>query len=82
MTIQEVDERIDMKLGIVLEHMDHKFEQLLEAVDMMINKKLEPVANDVAALKNDMEVVKVTIQETNRDVKDLQKRVARLEAAN
>ena len=79
MTIKEVDERIYMIFDTIIEHMDHKFEQLIEAMDMMIDRKLQPVANDVATLKIDIETVELVVKETNQNVRDLKQRVTKIE---
>ena len=47
----------------------------------MIDRKLAPIATDVAELKTDMKVVKAAVTATNEDVQDLKVRVSALEAA-
>ena len=80
MTIEEVDERINMKFGILLEQMDDRFKLFLENIDALIVKKLQPLTEDITELKIDMKVVKAVVQDTNKDIRKLEKRVVKLEA--
>lgn len=82
MTVEEVDERIDMKLGIVMEELDHKFRQLLEAMGTMIEVRIRPIVQDeLVGMKEDMKVVKAAVKETSHDIKELKQHVAHLEQA-
>jgi len=67
--------------GIIIEYFDNKIEGLLEGVESLIDRKLAPIATDVAELKTDMKVVKAAVTATNEDVQDLKVRVSALEAA-
>lgn len=80
MTIEEVDERIDMKLDIVMEQMDHKLERLLEAIDALIEHHVRPIVQEeLVSVKRDMEVVKSAVKETNRDARELKQHVTHIE---
>ena len=67
--------------GIIIEYFDNKIEGLLEGAESLIDRKLAPIATDVAELKTDMKVVKAAVTATNEDVQDLKVRVSALEAA-
>ena len=41
MTIQVVDERIDMKLGALIEHFDSKLAQLLEVLQVQTDHSID-----------------------------------------
>lgn len=64
---------------IILEHFDDKFSQLIESMDVMIDKKLKPVADDVKDLKSDVAVIKLAVKDTNKDLLHLDQRVEKLE---
>lgn len=80
MTIEEVDERIDMKLGILMEHLDHKFEQLIETMGVMIEQRVRPIVQEeLMEVKADTTTMKLAITETNRDLKGLTMKVGKVE---
>jgi septal ring factor EnvC (AmiA/AmiB activator) len=80
MTIEEVDERIDMKLGIFMEHIDDKFEQILEAMGVMIDQRVRlTVQEELIGVKQDINTIKHAVKETNQDVQDLKQRMTRVE---
>ena len=66
---------------IILEHFDDKFVQLLESMDVMIDSKLQPIAEDVTELKDDMKVVKAAVKATNKDLLEYEQRTRNLENA-
>ncbi len=58
----EIDEKIDRKIGVFIEHMNDQFERVIEglgpAVDAAkalprINQRLETIENDIAVIKLD-----------------------------
>jgi hypothetical protein len=76
MTTEEIDERIDMKLGILLEHIDDRFTALLENIDVMIERKVRPIVQEeLVEIKNDTEAIKLAVKETNRVVQKLKLKV-------
>ena len=89
MTIQEVDERIDMKLGMLLEAIDNKFAQFIELIqsqnEQVLNtqndhsSRFDRLQTDTSILKTDIEIVKVTLKDTNHDVRELKQRVTNIE---
>lgn len=80
MTIEEVNERIDMKLGILTEHIDHKFEQLLEAMGAMIEPRVRPIVQEeLTEVKADISTINLAIKAANHNLKDLSVRVGRVE---
>lgn len=80
MTEKEVNERIDMKFGILLEHMDDGLKTLLENIDAMIENKVRPIVQEEhIEIKQDMAMVKAVVKETNHDIHNLQQRITRLE---
>ena len=80
MTTQEVDERIDMKLGIFMEHLDHKLVQLLEAMGEMIERHVKPIIREeLVKVKQDTSTIKFVVKETNHDFQDLKRRITQVE---
>ena len=70
-------------MSVLMEQVLAQNQLILEAVgDMQEKVKLIPaIAEDVAILKADMKTVKAAVTDTNRDLRALEDRVARLEAA-
>lgn len=68
MTIEEVDERIDMRLGVLIEHMNDQFERVIEVIDQRtapipkvlerldrIESRLDHIETDVIILRKKIE---------------------------
>ena len=102
----EIDEKIDRKLGVLVEHMNDQFERVLEAVESTQeslkeeiqrgNERLEKIehqnnrsAIDIQSMKHKIDTLKIRSdrqtreqEDTDRSIKSLDKRVARLEKSS
>ena len=67
--------------ALMIEYFDDKFAALLEGVESIIDRKLQPVADNVTELKSDMKAVKAAVTDTNQDIIKLQNDVADLQTA-
>ena len=69
--------------SVLMEDQNAKLDAVLEYVGEVpkIAARLEKIERQVDKLSDDMEVVKVAVKATNRDVAALDHRVTRLEAA-
>lgn len=70
-------------LTVLVETVVDQNQRVLEAVDQMRQdiQALPALKEDVHELKQDMKVVKAAVTATNQDIKRLDQRVTRLEAA-
>ncbi|MEK7059684.1 MAG: hypothetical protein AAB971_02930 [Patescibacteria group bacterium] len=66
---------------LVLEHFDNKFDSLAEALQVM-GYTMQTLAkdSDLQEVKLDVEVIKLAVTDTNKDLRKLERRVTKLEA--
>lgn len=64
---------------IVLEAFDDKFATLLENLEGVIDRKLQPIKDDTGELKDDMSAVKAAIGDLSRQVRGHEERIVDLE---
>jgi archaellum component FlaC len=80
-TIDDLDNDI-RGMGVMLEQVLDQNRAVLEAVgDMQPQVADLPKRDEFEELKQDMQIVKAAVTDTNREVHDLDTRVSRLEAA-
>jgi len=79
-TADEVEEIVDRKVGVVIEHMDDKFDIVLSILDSFLHE-LRGMAKqaDLIEVKNDVKTLHYALKETNQDQKALARRVTKLE---
>lgn len=83
------EERNDSKTATEIRHMSVLLEQvisqnqaILESMDTMIETKIRPtIQEELTPIKQDIELIKKAVTETNQDVHKLDLRVARLETS-
>ncbi|HET7059845.1 MAG TPA: DUF2730 family protein [Candidatus Saccharimonadales bacterium] len=77
------DEALQHVADLVAEQIVSQFKTALESIDeiKLQVSKIPAIHDDVTELKNDMKAVKHAIKETNQDLRELEHRVDRLEAA-
>jgi len=66
---------------VLLEDIQSQLKAVLE-ISLDTNKRVEPVemmANDVAELKSNVKTIKLTVTDTNKDLRMLERRVTHLE---
>lgn len=69
------------RLEILLEDTDSRLDATLEVVSSMRDSvlRIPQMADDIANLKVDNKLIKMTVKATNQDLKDLNRRVTHLE---
>lgn len=77
------DEALQRVAGLVAEQIDGQLKAANESIAEIKQQvaKIPAVHDDTTDLKNDMKAVKQAIKETNLDLRELEHRVDRLEAA-
>lgn len=67
--------------GVLLEDMEDKMDFLVDAMKGMQAqvKHIPTIQEDISELKTDVKAIKVAVKETNKDLKELDNRVAVLE---
>ena len=77
------DDDLRRVVGIVNEQIDDKLQVILEVVSDMQQKvnALPRIEAEIAELKTDVKVIKAAATDTSKEVRELDQRVTRLEAA-
>lgn len=72
----------DDQVQVVLEYFDNKFDALVEVIQIM-NPTMSRIATheDMEEVKLDIKIIKKVLTGTNQDLRKLEKRVTKLEAA-
>ncbi len=68
----------DVKL--ITEYFDDKFATVLETMEAIIDRKVQPISEDVTELKSDTKIVKAAVTDTNIQVQNHEQRLTALEA--
>lgn len=67
---KKLDEKLDEKLGAFAEHLDDKFDSLVEAVSLMnFNMGKLAKTSDLKAVKQDITTIKLAVTGTNRELR-------------
>ena len=77
------DEALQRMAELVAEQITSQFQTAMESIEDIKQQvaKIPAVHDDTTSLKNDMKAVKHAIKKTNQDLRELERRVDRLEAA-
>jgi len=77
------DEALQRMADLVAEQIISQFKTANESIEEIKQQvaKIPAIHDDTTNLKNDMKAVKLAIKETNQDLRELEHRVDRLEAA-
>jgi predicted transcriptional regulator len=76
------DEDLRRIASIITEDMISRIDALEEGMDILIEKKVRTVMQEeFTPVRQDIELIKIAVTETNRDVHKLDLRVAKLESA-
>lgn len=77
------DEALQRMADLVAEQIINQFKTATESIEEIKSQvtKIPVIHDDVAELVSDMRAVKQAIKETNEDLRELERRVDRLEAA-
>jgi predicted nucleic acid-binding Zn-ribbon protein len=77
------DEALQHVADLVAEQIVSQFKTATESIEeiKLQMAKIPAIHDDTTDLKNDMKAVKLAIKETNQDLRELEHRVDRLEAA-
>lgn len=77
------DEALQHVADLVAEQIISQFKTATESIEeiKLQMAKIPAIHDDTTDLKNDMKAVKLAIKETNQDLRELEHRVDRLEAA-
>lgn len=65
---------------LIGEQFTDKLTVFVEDIDGRIDRKLQPLKDDVAVLKSDMSLVKATLKSMNKDLFNHKRRITALEA--
>ncbi len=77
------DEALQRMADLVAEQIISQFKTASESIDQIKLQvaKIPAIHDDITELKSDMKAVKQAIKDTNQDLRELEHRVDRLEAA-
>lgn len=77
------DEALQRMADLVTEQIISQFKTAIESIEEIKQQvaRIPAIHDDVTELKHDMRAVKQAIKETNQDLRELEHRVNRLEAA-
>jgi septal ring factor EnvC (AmiA/AmiB activator) len=69
------DNDLKRAAGIQQGQFQDAIQTMLEGVDAILDRRLQPIENRLDTLETDLKVVKTVLTETNRDLKDVQQDV-------